>query len=276
MANCELWMVNSQIGKIWFFDSGFGGLQSMKYFRELYPAYDYIFLADAKNCPYGTKTAEHIKELTFTWLHRLFDHGATIVILACNTASAYTIKAWQQQYPDKKVLSITIPGVEALSDKHIQWHIGVLATQATINARVYPDLIQKYNHNNPISVEYIAAPTLVDIIERWSHNSEEIRKSINEYMDQFHHPLDCLILGCTHFPILMTFFEEVFDGIIIDPSYEAACKFADYLSRHPEIEHTLTKTNTAIYYTSWSTEIFDHIGSKIIWSSLQSHQSMRN
>ena len=88
------------------------------------------------------------------------------MILACNTASAYTIKAWQQQYPDKNVLSNTIPGVEAHSDKHIQRHIGVLAAQATLNARDSTDLIQKYNHHNPISVEYIAAPTLVDIIER--------------------------------------------------------------------------------------------------------------
>ncbi len=260
---------------IWFFDSGFGGLQSIKYFHELYPTYDYLFLADTKNCPYGTKNEEEIKELTFAWLHRLFDHGATIVILACNTAAAYAIRPRQAQYPDKKVLSITIPGVEALFEKNIQWHIGILATQATITSGIYPNLIKKNKKHENMIIDYIAAPKLVDIVERWSHDSEEIRKSINEYMDQFHHPLDCLILGCTHFPILMTFFEEVFDGIIIDPSYEAACKFADYLSRHPEIETRLGRNSASIYYTTWSKDSFNTIASAIMWWDISARQEDR-
>ena len=86
----------------------------MKYFRQLYPDLDYLFLADEKHCPYGAQDGEIIQKLTFNALHRLFDHGAKIVILACNTAAAFSVRKWQTQFPEKKVLSITIPGIEEI------------------------------------------------------------------------------------------------------------------------------------------------------------------
>ena len=81
----------------------------MKDFQERYPQYNYIFLADNKNCPFGNKDGETIRKITFKGIKRLFNHGAKIVILACNTAAAYAVRSWQTEYPEKKVLSITIP-----------------------------------------------------------------------------------------------------------------------------------------------------------------------
>lgn len=254
---------------IGFFDSGFGGLQSMRCFRQLYSEYDYLFLADSKNCPYGGKSEQEIRELTFAWLHRLFDHGAQIVILACNTASAYAIRPWQQQYPDKKVLSITIPGVEAILERHISWHIGVLATQATITAGIYHNLLQKNGKPHDLTIEYVPAPKLVEIVEKWFTDEKEIEEAIQGYMSQFSHPLDCLVLGCTHFPILMDQFTKLFSGQIIHPSYEAALKFADYLIRHPDIEAKLSKEGTAKYYTTGDPEKFSPIGSQILWYAIE-------
>lgn len=111
----------------------------------MYPEYDYIFLADTQNCPYGEKSGEEIRELTFKGLNRLFDHGAKIVILACNTAAAYAVRSRQTLYPEKKVLSITIPGVEEIIKKGTnRGNVGILATQATVNSNIYNDLFSRF------------------------------------------------------------------------------------------------------------------------------------
>ena len=126
---------------IGIFDSWFGWLQTMKYFQEKYPQYDYLFLADSKNCPYGSKSGDEIKKLTYQGLNWLFNNGADIVILACNTAAAYSVRARQEEFPQKKVLSITIPGIEKiLENKRDDKTIGVLATQATILSNIYTDI----------------------------------------------------------------------------------------------------------------------------------------
>ena len=118
------------------FDSGLGGLQTLHYFKEYLPQYDYVFLADTANNPYGEKSGEQIRELTFNALRYLFDNcHVEMVILACNTAAAYAVRDWQMRYPEQKVLSVTIPGVEAMIEGDGTYkHIGVLMTPATMQS----------------------------------------------------------------------------------------------------------------------------------------------
>lgn len=248
---------------IGFFDSGFGGLQTMKDFQERYPQYNYMFLADSKNCPFGAKDGETIKQLTFDGIQRLFDHGAKIVILACNTAAAYAVRSRQTQYPEKKVLSITIPGVEKiLTEEHNERKIGILATQATILSNIYTDLFHKFGGKNNPDFQFIMAPKLVELVESGETNEEEIEFIVQEHINKFHN-IDTLILGCTHFPILIEHIKKFFTGDIIDPSKEAAIQFGNYLERHLEIKDQLTSGGQTTYYTTWSPEIFSTIGSRI-------------
>lgn len=257
---------------IGFFDSGFGGLQTMKYFQDLYPQYDYMFLADSKNCPFGNKNWEDIKQLTFNWIQRLFDHWAQIVILACNTAAAYAVRNRQTQYPDKKVLSITIPGVEKiLTNEHNNKKIGILATQATILSNIYTDLFHKFGGNHEPDFEFVMAPKLVEIIEWWETNQEEIDFAVQEHINKFHE-IDTLILGCTHFPILSKSIKKFFIGEIIDPSKEAATQFGRYLERHPEIEEKLTTLGQTKYFTTWSSQQFSTIWSRIAEKKITAEQ----
>lgn len=255
---------------IWFFDSWFGWLQTMKYFKEMYPEYDYIFFADTKNCPYGEKSWEEIRDFTFKGLNRLFDHWAKIVILACNTAAAYAVRSRQTLYPEKKVLSITIPGIEEIIKRDkTTGNVGILATQATINSNIYNDLFARFWGNGDPMFNFVMAPELVHIVEKELYNTTKIETTIKDYLSKFEN-IDYLILWCTHFPVLMQYFKDQFSGDIEDPSIESAKKFWPYLERHNDIKEKLSANSNISCYTTGDKETFDKIGSQIFWSPIQS------
>jgi len=194
-----------------------------------------------------------------------------MVILACNTAAAYAVRSRQEQYPEKKVLSITIPGVEKiLTDKHNN-KIGILATQATILSNIYTDLFHKFGGNHEPDFEFVMAPKLVDIIESGETNQEEIDFIVQEHINKFNE-IDTLILGCTHFPILTKSIQKFFIGDIVDPSKEAAIQFGKYLERHPEIKNQLTTGGQTTYYTTGPAEQFSSIGSRIKGEEIKAKQ----
>lgn len=124
--------------------------------------------------PRGERSGEWIQERTFVCLEWLFAQGCELVILACNTASAYAIRPWQEQYPDKKVLSITIPGVETA---HLigASHVLLLATRATITSDIYPSVAHKLGFD--MSFTPCIGTGLVDLIETVAPQ-EEIKNSL--------------------------------------------------------------------------------------------------
>ena len=248
---------------IGIFDSGFGGLQSLSYIRSLYPQYDYLFLADRKNFPYWSKTPEEIQKYTFAALHRLFDNGAKIVIVACNTASAYAIRPWQSQFPDKKALSVTIPGVERLVQS-CHSHIGILATQATVMSGVYNDLFAKLGGQSDANLQLIMAPELIDIVESGEYASDKSRKLVKEYLSKFPKNMECLVLWCTHFPALIPIIREDYTGTIIDPARESAQTLWPYLEKHSEISEKLGKRWSMKLFTTGSVASFLEVGKNFL------------
>ena len=128
--------------KIGVFDSGRGGQYTLQQMRKHMPEYDYLFFGDTANMPYGDKTPEQIRTYTFAGLQRLFDHDCALVVVACNTAAAYAIRPWQEQYPDRKALSVTIPGIEALVSHPVRSTL-FLATKATEESGILADLCYK-------------------------------------------------------------------------------------------------------------------------------------
>jgi len=194
---------------IGIFDSGFWGLQTLKYFKEKYPQYDYLFLADNLNVPYGEKSANEIREMTFRGLNWLFDNGAELVILACNTAASYSIRPWQNEFPNKKVLSVTIPWIEKIKELWCK-NVGALVTRATFESWIYSDLCANILNWEPCKLELVVASDIVFAIEKLSLVRDERQKIIKKYLNQFKTKKDCLILGCTHYPIWMEDFKFLF------------------------------------------------------------------
>ena len=225
---------------IGIFDSGRGGYYTMQEIRKQLPCYDYLLYGDIAHMPYGEKTPDEIRRYTFEWLNRLFDQGCNIVIIACNTAAAYSIRIRQATYPDKKALSVTIPWVEALIDSKTS-SVLFLSTVATGESGILPDLALRYGYEGSLRIQ--PCSWLAEYIE------EDMKKPISEdkkveiiwqYIEKSQS--ECIMLACTHYGVWYDAFIQLFpDKIIIDPSQESAKNLVHYLHRHPEIEETLSK-----------------------------------
>jgi len=261
---------------IGFFDSGFWGLKTIKYFHDLYPYYDYIFLADNQNCPFWNKSWAEIESITFKSLNWLFDNWADIVIIACNTAAAYSIRKRQTLYPNKKTLSITVPGVEEIIETSHSTHtknnsksaFWILATQATVRSDIYIDLYSRFWWKWNPDFNFVMAPTLVEMVEAWVKDSAKIISTIQKYISQFPKNVSTLVLWCTHFSVYKQYFEDLFDWTVIDPSQYSAQKFWIYLKNHPEIHSKLWLNSTVFFYTTWDVERFNKIWSNICQQKL--------
>ncbi|MBP7823048.1 aspartate/glutamate racemase family protein [Candidatus Gracilibacteria bacterium] len=127
---------------IGIFDSGSGGLTFLAAMKRRFPEWSYLYYADYEHCPFGEKTPEEIQMYTIAGVQKLFDAGATIVILACNTASAWTLRKIQAEtFPDKKVLGVTIPGAEKVIELGIK-NVTVFATEQTVKSRTYAERVR--------------------------------------------------------------------------------------------------------------------------------------
>ena len=125
-----------------FFDSGFGGLSVVREIRKRLPLYSFTYLGDNARTPYGSRSLEVIHRYTLEGVVELFERGAELIVVACNTSSSVALRKIQQEYlpahyPDRRVLGIVIPTAEAVSALSTTKAIGILATEATVNSLAY-------------------------------------------------------------------------------------------------------------------------------------------
>jgi glutamate racemase len=231
--------------KIGIFDSGLGGLFTMKSLVKELPQYDYVYLGDTKRLPYGNRSRETIYQFLEEAVDYLFKHDCELVILACNTASAEALRRIQQEYlpkhyPSRRVLGIIVPTAEAALKDPKTEKIGVLATQSTVGSRTFIKEIKKIRPS--VVVFQKAAPLLVPLIENGS--MEFVDSVLNSYLKPLiKRKIDVLILGCTHYPIIKRRIQKICGGKIkiISQNEIISAKLANYLKRHPEIEKRLDK-----------------------------------
>jgi glutamate racemase len=256
-------------GAIGIFDSGYGGLTILEKIRERLPQYDYIYLGDNARTPYGTRSFEVVYEFTLQAVKKLFDLGCPLIILACNTASAKALRSIQQiNLPqinaNNRVLGVIRPTVECISNITNTKHIGVLATTGTIKSQSYPLELQKLSPDVLVSSE--ACPMWVPLVENNEYQSEGadyfIQKHINQLLAK--DPLiDTLILGCTHYPLLIEKIRKYTPShiqIISQGEYVAA-SLDDYLMRHPEINDRCSKNGQCRFLTTESESKFQESAS---------------
>lgn len=254
------------MAKIGVFDSGFGGLTVLKGIREVFPEYDYLYLGDSARAPYGSKIHEEVFEYTRQAVEYLFKNDCELIILACNTASAKSLRRIQQEilpkkYPGKRVLGVLIPACEkVVEDGHKK--VAVLGTEATISSGTYIEELKKLDGD--IDVFQRACPKLVPLIESGVIEGEELDKALDEYTNDISN-MEAVILGCTHYEIISEKINERFlDFDTVPQSKLVAKKFADYLKRHPEIENRLSKNGTVRYFSTASNKKFKEFGERII------------
>ena len=259
-------------GPIGVFDSGYGGLTILDKIREVLPEYDYIYLGDNARAPYGTRSFEVVYEFTRQAVNKLFDMGCHLDILACNTASAKALRSIQMNDlpgidPARRVLGVIRPTVECVGEISKNQHIGVLATAGTIKSESYPLEIHKLFPE--IQVSGTACPMWVSLVENNESQDEGadyfIRKYINQLLSK-DPQIDTVILGCTHFPILLPKIRQYIPehiSVIAQGEYVAE-SLKDYLKRHPEMDAKCTKNGNCQFYTTEAEEKFSESASTFL------------
>jgi len=229
--------------KIGIFDSGLGGLIITHSVIKSLPQYDYIYLGDTARVPYGNRSSDIIYQFTREAVDYLFRHDCALIIVACNTASAEALRRVQQQYlpahyPDRRVLGVLIPAAEEAASYSQSGRIGVLATQATVESKAFVREVTKLRPSAVVVQQ--PAPLLVPLIE--CDALQFAGPILDWYLGPFcGSSVDCMILGCTHYPLLRDEIQErVGVGIrVLDQRDFVPQKITDYLRRHPEMEQRL-------------------------------------
>lgn len=242
---------------IGIFDSGLGGLLITKSLIKKLPQYNYIYLGDTKRVPYGNRSPETIYEFLKESIEFLFKQNCSLIIVACNTASAQALRRIQQEllpnkYQNRRVLGVIIPTCEAVLENKISQKIGILATQATVDSNAF--VIELNKINKDIKIIQKSAPLLVPFIENDSLSL--IDPILKNYLASFKGKIDTIVLGCTHYPILEPKIKKILGTKIkiISQNKIIPAKLKNYLKRHPEIKNKLAKKSKYIFYVTDITE----------------------
>jgi glutamate racemase len=252
---------------IGIFDSGYGGLTILKEIVNELPQYDYIYLGDNARTPYGTRSFDVVYEYTLEAVKKLFSLGCHLVILACNTASAKALRTIQQKdLPgidiSKRVLGVIRPSIEEVPLVTKSRHVGILGTMGTVLSESYPLEIEKISYESRIICSQEACPMWVPLVENneiETPGAEYFVKKNLENLLSADPEIDTIILGCTHYPLLMDKISKFLppEITVLEQGSIVAKKLADYLLRHPELEQKCTKGGDTRYFTTEAKDVFE-------------------
>jgi len=253
-------------GPIGVFDSGYGGLTVLKEITALLPEYDYLYLGDNARAPYGPRSFDTVYHYTLQCVKWFFNQGCSLVILACNTASAKALRTIQQSdlpviAPGKRVLGVIRPTTERIGELTKSGKVGILGTKGTVKSESY--LIEIKKMYPQLEVFQEACPMWVPLIENGEYENEGadyfIAKNLNNLLSQSGE-IDTVLLACTHYPLIKDKIGKLLNDTVqvISQGSIVAESLADYLVRHPEIEAKCSRGGTAVFRTTDSNEDFDY------------------
>ena len=258
-------MFSSNPGPIGVFDSGYGGLTILHGIRQRLPEYDFMYLGDNARAPYGSRSFEVVYQFTRQAVLKLFSMGCQLVILGCNTASDKALRSIQQRDlpqwdENRRVLGIIRPTAEVIGQLTTSRHVGLLATPGTILSGSYEMEIAKLFPD--IKLSGVGCPLWASIVEANEADSPGADYFVKKRIDMLMRKdpeIDAVILGCTHYPLLMSsIVKHVPTGVRIIPQGEyVANSLRDYLNRHTAMDERLTKNGTCQYFTTESEDKFE-------------------
>ena len=227
--------------KIGIFDSGLGGLLIAKAIRKTMPLYDYVYLGDTKNLPYGNKSQMQIYKNTIQALEYLFKQDCILVIVACNTASSQALRRVQQEwlprskFKNRKVLGVIRPTAESVGKLK---NIGLIGTLRTTDSGAYVQELEKINPKIKLFAK--ATPKLVPMTESGKYNE----KILSNYLMPFK-KADSLILACTHYGLLKKQIQNILGSKVKIIAQEDLIprKLKSYLMKHKEITKNLSHSH---------------------------------
>lgn len=231
------------------FDSGVGGLTTVRKLVNMLPHERVIYFGDTARVPYGNKTAATVSAYSCECVEFLLKHSAKLIIIACNTASALAMDAVQRISP-VPVVGVIEPAAEAALKHSRTGRIGIIGTRATVQSGAYQaaitHLLREQGLERDISVIAEACPLFVPFAEEGWHYHPATRLVAEEYLAPLKLAnIDTLVLGCTHYPMLTDVIQDVLPNVRLINSGEEAVLVADKILHEQSIHaasHSLHRT----------------------------------
>lgn len=254
-------------------DSGVGGLTVVHELMRQLPREKLIYLGDTKRCPYGSRSEQEIKQFTWEMVVYLIKQNIKILVIACNTATAYTLKELQAEL-SIPVIGVIRPGARTAIKETNNNEVGIIGTDATIRSGAYPRALKGIHAN--IIPHSLACPPFVPMVEAGVHAGPKADRIVSDTLAPLKKTnIDTLILGCTHYPLIRDTIQKAMGEAVtvISSSEETARETSAML----EVHHLLNEGNhTAkhLFYTTGELELFTKITQTIFQDDNQSLQSI--
>jgi glutamate racemase len=246
--------------KIGMFDSGVGGLTVLSALQRLMPEHDYIYFGDTANAPYGDRTPEEIRRLSEHAIRRLNPEGLDLLVVACNTSASTALTHLRNVFPGLPTFTLIAAGAEEAASRS-RGKVGIIATRRTIESASFVRQLETIAPE--MEVRGVATPELVPLIERGVTD----RARYEPYFERYLAPLsqwgmDTLILGCTHYPLILTVIQSYIPSVtIVDPAVSLAVS----LHRKLPPQTRPSATGTVRFMASGPEDMLHHY-----WNKLQS------
>ena len=247
--------MNQPIGII---DSGVGGLTVAKEVMRQLPNETIFYLGDTARCPYGPRSAEEVKKFTWEMAAFLMNHNIKMLVIACNTATAVVLEELQEMLP-VPVVGVIQPGSRAALKNSKNGKVGILGTIGTVNSKAYDKAI--HSINDTVSVTSLACPKFVPLVESGEYASKWAVEIVNETLVSMQtEPIDTLILGCTHYPLLQKIIQSAMgpNVKVINSGNETASEVSTILDYQGMLNKSRKKPQHA-FFTTGSSSIFSRI-----------------
>lgn len=276
-------MLSPNSAPIGVFDSGYGGLTVLKQLLVHLPQYDYLYLGDNARTPYGTRSFETVYQFTLESVRYLFNAGCPLVILACNTASAKALRSIQQQDlplidASRRVLGVIRPSVEQVGLLTKTGHVGVLGTTGTVTSDSYRIEIQKiFPH---VQVFQQACPMWVPLVENGEYQGAGadffVQRDLQLLFAQSPQQIDTIILGCTHYPLLIEKIKSYLPTHVklLSQGEIVAQSLADYLVRHSSMAQRCSAFGSRTFLTTDNAQTFNQHAAVFLGQAVESQKVM--
>ena len=233
---------------IGLFDSGIGGISILEKLKQLLPNENFIYLADNRNCPYGSKSKKEIISLSKKNCEKLIELNCKIIIIACNTSTTNSIKKLRE------IIAIPIIGIEPGLKPAIHYtktkNIGILATEKTLGSKLFFETLNQ-NRIDDIHIHEQIGYELVNLIEEDSHSKQNLQKILEKYLvPMINKNIDCLLLGCTHYNHIKDIIEEIIpvDIKIVDTITPVNKRVLNILKSNNILNKSTNKRTIKIFY----------------------------
>lgn len=237
-------------------DSGIGGLTVAHELMRQLPKENLIYVGDTKRCPYGPRPQEEVMKYTWEMVKFLLEKDIKILVIACNTATAFTIEVLRKKLTIP-VIGVIEPGARAAIKHTKNMCIGIIGTEGTIKSNAYVEALHKINPE--IIVHPLACPLLVPLVESGDlvskHAENIVETSVKQIKEE--NKVDTLILGCTHYPIIKHLIQEILGEhvTLVSSSEETARETSLMLDIHNLLYRGPRQLNH-LFYTTGNVDAF--------------------